>query len=24
VRSQPGESKVCADSMPFELTFCTL
>ncbi len=24
VRSLPGESKVCADSMPFELTFCTL
>jgi len=24
VRSQPGESKVCADSMPFELTFCML
>ena len=24
VRSQPGEAKVCADSMPFELTFCTL
>ena len=24
VRSNPGESKVCADSMPFELTFCTL
>lgn len=24
VRSQPGQSKVCVDSMPFELTFCTL
>jgi cell division protein ZapD len=24
VRSQPGEGKVCADSMPFELTFCVL
>jgi len=24
VRSQPGEPKVCADSMSFELTFCTL
>ena len=24
VRIQPGESKVCADSIPFELTFCTL
>jgi cell division protein ZapD len=24
VRSQPGESKVCAGSIPFELTFCTL
>lgn len=24
VRCLPGESKVCADSMPFELTFCTL
>ena len=24
VRSQPGEGKVCADSMPFELTFCFL
>ncbi|MEW6133942.1 MAG: cell division protein ZapD [Pseudomonadota bacterium] len=24
VRNLPGESRVCADSMPFELTFCTL
>lgn len=24
VKSLPGEAKVCADSMPFELTFCTL
>lgn len=24
VRIQPGESKVCVDSIPFELTFCTL
>ena len=24
VRSLPGESKVCVDSMPFELTLCTL
>lgn len=24
VRCQPGESKVCAASMPFELTFCML
>jgi len=24
VRSQPGEGKICADSMPFELTFCFL
>lgn len=24
VRCQPGEGKVCADSMPFELTFCVL
>lgn len=24
VRSQPGEGKTCADSLPFELTFCYL
>jgi cell division protein ZapD len=24
VRSQPGAGKICADSMPFELTFCVL
>lgn len=24
VRSQPGEGKICADTMPFELTFCHL